>query len=44
MSPAKRWILIIVGLLLANALAMGFLVLASHDRPAQVLPGYSVTK
>ena len=37
MTAARRWTLIIIGFLLANALAMGFLVLASSNHPAKVL-------
>ncbi len=44
MSASKRWILLIVGFLVANVIAMGFLVMASSHHPAKVLPGYSVTK
>ena len=40
MSAAARWILIIVGLLLANALAMGFLVMASSTSRPEVIPDY----
>ena len=38
MSASKRWILIIVAFLFANAVAMGFLVIASANDPAVVLP------
>ena len=37
MSAKRRWILIIVGLLVANAAAMGYLVLASTSHPPKVL-------
>ena len=40
MTAATRWIMIIVGLLVANALAMGFLVMASSTSRAEVIPDY----
>jgi len=40
MTPKARWILIIVGLLVANALAMGFLVLASSTHHPKIAPEY----
>lgn len=40
MSAGLKWVIAIVGLLVANVVAMGVLVAASsHDRP-QVIPGY----
>ena len=38
MSATKRWVLIIISLLFANAVAMVFLVVASQSQPAKVLP------
>lgn len=40
MTATVRWILIIVGFLVSNALAMGFLVLASSTSRAEVIPDY----
>lgn len=40
MSAKLRWVLIIVGFLVSNALAMGFLVMASSTSRAQVIPDY----
>lgn len=40
MTATTRWILIIVGLLGANALAMGFLLVASRTSRAEVIPDY----
>jgi hypothetical protein len=37
MSASRRWILLIVGLLVANAAAMGYLVLASSTHPPKLL-------
>jgi hypothetical protein len=37
MSSKRRWILIVICLLVANAAAMGYLVLASATHPPQVL-------
>lgn len=37
MNARQRWTLIIVGFLFANAVAMGFLVLASQSSPAKVI-------
>jgi nitrogen fixation protein FixH len=39
-TATLRWTLIIVGLLVANALAMGFLVMASSTSPPRVIPDY----
>jgi len=39
-NATVRWILIIVGFLVANAIAMGFLVIASSSSQAQVIPDY----
>ncbi len=40
MNATVRWTLIIIGFLLSNALAMGFLILASSTSRAQVIPDY----
>ena len=40
MSAKLRWVLIIVGFLMANTLAMGFLVMASRTSRAEVIPDY----
>lgn len=40
MNATVRWILVIVGFLVANALAMAFLVVASSTSRAQVIPDY----
>lgn len=40
MNATTRWILIVVGLLVSNAIAMGFLVLASSTSRAEVIPDY----
>jgi nitrogen fixation protein FixH len=40
MNATVRWILIIVGFLISNALAMGFLVVASSTSRAEVIPDY----
>jgi nitrogen fixation protein FixH len=42
MNATVRWILIVVGMLVANALAMGYLVLASSTSRADVIPDYYV--
>ena len=41
MSAKSRWILIIIALLVANAAAMGYLVLAASSHPAKVLSNKS---
>ena len=40
MTAKVRWVLIIIGLLVSNALAMGFLVMASSTSRAEVIPDY----
>ena len=40
MNPTVRWILFVVGLLVSNLLAMGYLVLASSTSRADVIPNY----
>lgn len=40
MNAAVRWILIIIGLLVSNALAMGYLVMASSTSRADVISDY----
>ena len=40
MNAKVRWALIIIGFLVSNALAMGFLVLASTTSRAEVIPDY----
>lgn len=40
MNATVRWILIVIGFLVANALAMAFLVVASSSSQAQVIPDY----
>nr|MDQ3364095.1 FixH family protein [Myxococcota bacterium] len=40
MNATLRWTLIIIGFLVANALAMAFLVVASSSSRAQVIPDY----
>lgn len=40
MNATVRWILIIVGLLVSNALAVGYLILASSTSRADVIPDY----
>jgi nitrogen fixation protein FixH len=40
MTATVRWILIVVALLVSNALAMGYLVLASSTSRADVIPDY----
>lgn len=42
-TPARggtRWILIVIGLLVGNILAMAILIVATRHEPEQVLPGY----
>jgi hypothetical protein len=43
MTPRARWLLIIIGFLVANALAMGFLVMASSSHPVDIHPDYYKT-
>lgn len=40
MSPGTKWILVIIGLLAGNMVAMGVLIAASHDGASQVIPSY----
>jgi hypothetical protein len=40
MSSSARWILIVLALLVSNALAMAYLVVASRRDPALVIPDY----
>lgn len=40
MNATVRWIMIVVGFLVANALAMTFLIVASRTSQAQVIPDY----
>lgn len=40
MSTGTKWILIVIGLLLGNILAMAVLIGASHHGGSRVLPGY----
>jgi nitrogen fixation protein FixH len=40
MNATVRWILIVVGMLVSNVLAMGYLVLASSTSRADVIPDY----
>lgn len=40
MTATMRWTLVIVGCLVANALAMGFLVMASSTSRPEIIPDY----
>jgi nitrogen fixation protein FixH len=40
MSPAMKWVGGVVGLLVANLIAMGILIAAAHDGSSHVIPDY----